>query len=181
MTKKMQQNLIFLVLIFAGLIYVYSKYMIGPLNTKYKTTQQTLAQTEQKLSDMKRRALELPRLQAEMKYLEEEVQGLEKLLPRDKEIPQLIRMITKTAQRFNISVKNIAPAGMVSMSNYDEYPFQIALKGTYHSLARFLTELAQDERILNFRDLTFTGKPPSKEDPDTINVNFTLVAFTFKG
>ena len=177
----MQQNFIFLVLVFAGMLYVYSKYLIGPLNIKHKQAQETLAQTEQKLSDMKRRALELPRLQAEMKYLEDEVKGLEKLLPKDKDMPQLIRMITKTAQRFKISVKNITPGSVTAMSNYDEYPFQISLQGSYHSLAHFLSELAQDERILNFRDLSFSGKAPSKEDPDTINVNFTLVAFTFKG
>jgi type IV pilus assembly protein PilO len=181
MTKKMQQNIIFMALIAFGMFYIYSKLLIGPLDKQYKIAQDSLAQSEQKLTDMKRRALELPRLQAEMAYLEDEVKDLEKLLPKDKDVPQLIRMITKTAQHYKIDIKTIAPATMNQMPNYTEYPFHISMQCSYSSLAHFFSELAQDERILNFRDVNFSGQAPTKEDPDTISVTFTLVAFTFKG
>jgi type IV pilus assembly protein PilO len=180
MTKKLQQQLIFIVLIFAGLSYVYFGYILKPINSRFQDAQTKLREAESKLSEMKLRALELPKLQSEMMYLEQEVSDLEKLLPKEKQIPELIRTITKAAQQFGIKMQNIAPGPEAPQANFSELPFRMILEGNYHSFARFLAELAQGQRIFNYRDLVFTGRTASKEDPNTIMVSFNLIAFIFK-
>jgi type IV pilus assembly protein PilO len=180
MTKKIQQNLILLLLLSGGILFVYLKYLIGPLNAKYDQTVQNIQQTESKLNEMRRRALELPRLQADMKLLEQEVTDLEKLLPRDKEVPELLRTITKSAQRYQLKISVFAPSGISTQANYNEVLFQINLQGTYHALAHFLAELGQQPRILSVRNVNFAATPSTKENMSTVNVTFMLVAYTFK-
>ena len=177
----MQQNLIALGMFFVMLCFVYYKYLLSPLQQKYHDANQKLQSTESKLTEMRRRAMELPKLQAEMKLLEEEVTDLEKRLPKDKEIPELLRTVTKTAQRFQLKISNFAPGGVSAQSNYNEVPFQITLQGTYHALAHFLAEVGQESRILAARNITFAAGQQSKNNEATVSVNFTLIAYTFKG
>jgi len=184
MTKQLQQNLIALAIFFVALCFVYYKYLVTPLKLKFNDSLQQRQQTEERLNEMKRRAMELPKLQAEMKLLEEEVSSLEKLLPKDKEIPNLLRIVTKTAQRYQLKIVNFSPVGMSAQANYNEVPFQMTVQGTYHGLAHFLSELGQESRILSARDIVLsTGQQTAQKggDPVTINASFTLVAYTFKG
>lgn len=180
MTKKMQQHLIVLVLFAAGGIYAYYSYLLGPLKAKYQTSLDTLRTTETRLGEMRRRAQELPKLKAEMALLEKEVTDLEQLLPRDREIPDLLRTITKTAHRYHLKITSLTPSPIVPQNNYNEVPFQITLQGSYHSLAFFLAELGQEPRILSARNIGYTAGPVSKEGT-LVSVTFTLVAYTFKG
>ena len=181
MTKNIQKNLIILVVLIAGLGFGYFNYLIAPLNARYKENLSKLDQIESKLADTKKKALELPKLQADMKNLEMEVADLEKMLPKDKDVPSLIRIITKTAQKYQLSVSNITPGALVSQPNYNEIPFQMTMQGTYHSVAYFLDDIGQESRILSVKNINFVSNNPSKDNPSTVNVNCILVAYTFKG
>ena len=179
----MQQNIIFMVLILGGMLFVYVRLLMTPLNQKYSETRTRLEQTESKLAEMRQRALALPRLQADMKYLEAEVADLEKLLPKEKEVPGLLRTVTKAALSQGIRIVQFNPGAVVSQTNYSELPYQMTVSGNYHSVARFLTDIGQSSRLLSTKNIVFsfmTGGN-TKDTPHTISVTFTLVAYTFKG
>ena len=181
MSKKMQQNLIVLAITFIALVFVYFSYLIAPLKRRYAESSAQLMQTESKLSDMKKRALELPKLQADMALLEQEVEDLGKRLPKEKELPVLLKTMSKTAQKFHLKITSISPMPVSAQSNYNEVPFQIVLSGSYHSLAHFFSELGQESRIFSERNVIFAPGTGGKDNTTTINVNFTLIAYTFKG
>jgi type IV pilus assembly protein PilO len=181
MTKNIQNNLVILVILAAGLSFVYFKYVLTPLNAKYQKNLENLQSVEAKLADTKRKAMELPKLQLNMKNLENEVADLEQLLPREKEVPGLLRIVTKTAQKYQLKISNITPGAVSSQPNYNEIPFQMTIQGTYHALGYFLNEIGQEARILSVKNINYTGTPPSKENSNTISVNCTLIAYTFKG
>jgi type IV pilus assembly protein PilO len=181
MDKKTQQNLVALLIGFMLASFFYYKFLIVPLNVKYSSALNDLKSAQSRLSDMKHRALELPKLQGEMKLLETEVADLEKRLPKDKEIPGLLRTITKTGQRHKLSIITITPSASTNASNYNEVPFLITAQGTYHNLASFFAEIGQDPRILSIKDVNYSAIAATKENTNTVNATFTLVAYTFKG
>ena len=181
MDKKTQQNLIALTIGFVLAIFGYFKFLIAPMDEKFASALTNLQQTQSRLTDMKKRAMELPKLQAEMKQLETEVSDLEKRLPKDKELPGLLRTITKTGQRFQLAIGNITPGGIVAAANYNEVPFQISARGTYHNIANFFAEIGQDSRILSVKDINYSAIAPTRDDPSTVSVSFTLIAYTYKG
>jgi len=181
MTKKMQQKLIMMALFLAGSLFVYRNFLLTPLVLKYKDSRTRLEESQRKLTEMRKRALELPRLQAEMKQLEQEVVELERRLPKDREIPDLLRTLTKIAQHYQLKVTNISPGAIGTQANYYEVPFQITLQGTFHSLGGFLTELGQASRIFSERNMNLNEIVATKENTSTVNATFTLIAYTFKG
>jgi type IV pilus assembly protein PilO len=181
MDKSTQQNLIALLIGFIVVVFLYYKFLIVPLDNKYADSIDNLKQAQGRLTDMKRRALELPKLQSEMKQLESEVSDLEKRLPKDKEIPGLLRTITKTGQRFQLRINTITPGAIVNAATYNEVPFQISAQGTYHNIANFFSEIGQDSRILSIKDVNYTALAPTKDNANTVNIIFTLIAYTFKG
>jgi len=181
MTKNIQNNLAILLALIVGLSFVYFNYMLAPLNARYKDNLSKLQTVESKLAETKHKAMELPKLQLGMKNLENEVADLEQLLPREKEIPGLLRTVTKTAQKYQLKISNITPGNITAQTNYNEIPFQMTIQGTYHSLAYFLNEIGQESRILSVKNINFTGSTPTKENNNTITVTCTLIAYTFKG
>ncbi|MFH1368253.1 MAG: type 4a pilus biogenesis protein PilO [Elusimicrobiota bacterium] len=182
MSKKMQQNLIVLGVCFIAMIFIYYSYLLSPLRKKYADEEKKLADIQLRISEMSQRALELPKLQAEMTFLQQEVEDLGKMLPKDKDVPVLLKTITKISQKYRLKVSNISPQSVVSLANYNEIPFLLTLTGTYHSLAQFLAEIGQESRILNSKNVAFSASgDTSKGAKTTISVNFTLMAYTFKG
>jgi type IV pilus assembly protein PilO len=181
MTKKLKQNLAAVIGMFAALVFVYFNYMLGPLEAKHKESLKKLDDMQAKLVEMKKRALELPLLQAEMVILEQEVSDLEKSLPKDKEIPDLLRIVTKTAQDFQLNITNFSPGNVVPKENYNEVQFNITLTGSYHALALFLAEMGQKPRIFSARNINFIAVPRTKEGGNTVSVTFMFIAYTFKG
>lgn len=181
MTKQMIQNIVVMVLFLVLIAYAGNRYLLGPQKQRYNEAWTKLDQTQKKLAEMKQRALELPRLQADMKILEQEVAELEKLLPREKEIPQLLRSMTKTAQQYQLKITQITPQAVVAQANYNELPFLISVQGTYHSLGFFLADMGQGGRLMSSRNLTIAPLGSSKNGSASITATFVLVAYTFKG
>ena len=181
MTPKIRNNIIIIAALIIAFSFIYFNYLIAPMNAKYKENIKKLNDIETKLADTKRKALELPKLQADMKKLELEVTDLEKMLPKNKELPELIRIITKTAAKYQVKVTNITPGGAIVQPNYNEIPFQMNMQGTYHAIAYFLNDIGQESRILSVRNINFTSNTPSKENPNSVNITCTFLAYTFKG
>jgi type IV pilus assembly protein PilO len=179
MTKEMKQNLMAVGIFIVIVLVVYFKYLINPINKKYAEADEQLSKVESKIVAMKQRARELPKLQREMKLLEAEVTELEKRLPKEKGIQQLLRLVTKDAQAYKINILTFTPNEAAEKANYTEIPFRISVRGSYHSLAQFFADLGQESRIISARNLTMTADSTTKND--TVTASFTIVAYMFKG
>lgn len=181
MTKQVIQNIIVILLFLFLIAYGGNRYLLTPQKMKYDAAWTKLDQTQRKLAEMQQRAQDLPRLRAEKKLLDQEVAELEKLLPLEKEIPQLLRSMTKTAQQYQLKITQITPQAIVPQANYNELPFLISVQGTYHSLGFFLAEMGQGGRLMSSRNLTIAPMEVSKNGAANISATFVLVAYTFKG
>lgn len=181
MTKQVIQNIIVILLFIVLIAYAGNRFLLGPQKVKYNEAWTTLDQTQKKLAEMQQRALDLPRLRAERELLNREVAELEKLLPLEKEIPQLLRSMTKTAQQYQLKITQITPQAVVPQANYNELPFLISVQGTYHSLGLFLADMGQGGRLMSSRNLTIAPIDSTKNGPASISATFVLVAYTFKG
>ncbi len=186
MNKKQQQNLVGLIIIIIGLVYVMQSYVVGPMSSNIKSKSEELARVKQEIQTLKIQSLELPRIKKQLEYLQSEVAELEKFLPREKELPGLLKAITRTASNYQVKIINISPAGSSEKQKYTEHIFNISAQSTYHSLARFIAEISQSGRIISARDINFSpimSAPPAPGSrmSNTISVNFQLVAYTYKG
>ena len=106
---------------------------------------------------------------------------LEKQLPKDRELPALIRVLTHRAESYGITLGSLAPGKPISKGLYDEIPYNVILTTSFHSLGHFLTALGKGDRLFAARNLAFTPTS-SKTDPSkTVNATFQLIAFKYHG
>lgn len=179
--SKDQKTVLLLVLVGLGGGVWFWKYPASQLSQELQTQRVQLAEMEGKIVVAKARAERLDVLQAEKAALEQEVKALEQRLPAAKEVPRLLRLLARDAQKHRIAMSTLSPQTVVSQQYFNEMPFNVTLTTNYHSLARFLSAVGQGERLMGMRNLTLNASS-AKDDPHTtVSVTVTLVAYTFKG
>src|SRR5437763_938059 len=80
------------------ILYAYYSLVYAPLGKIIEQDQLNVASLNQKLDAARLRAGQLSKIQAEMAGLQVDVAQLEKQLPKDRELPSLIRIFTHRAE-----------------------------------------------------------------------------------
>jgi len=177
--KLTNQQKILLVIIGAIVLYIYYNQLFTPLNKKIGNLKREISQKEQRLIDARNKAQRLDQLQAELQASQEELLIAEKKLPRAKEVPLLIRSITKSGREYAIDITNLSPRSPISHQYFQEFHYGMSVVTNYHKLARFFGDICQYERILKVKDISMNGRNPTEDDPSTITTSFTLVTYAY--
>jgi type IV pilus assembly protein PilO len=168
-------------LVTIAILYAYSAYFYGPIHREVLKEQKDIQDLKQSLKVAQERAQQLSKMQQEMASLQVDVAQLEKQLPKDRELPALIRVLTHRAESFGIVLQSLTPGRPVSKGLYDEIPYNVSLTSSFHGLGHFLTTLGKGDRLFAARNLALTPTA-SKTDPSkTINATFQLIAFKYHG
>jgi len=170
--------------VFAGVLvcvifYTYWSLVYSPVDRAIQSERKNAQELNQKLVVAKARAGQLSKVQAEMAGLQIEGAELEKLLPKTRELPSLLRVLTHRAEGNGILLNALRPQRPVSKGLYDEIPYEISATSSLNGLGRFLTAMGKGDRLFAARNLALTTAA-SKADPSkTVNATFTLVAFKY--
>lgn len=176
--KKEQQMLVIIGVGIIFFIYSFFKFIFIPTNIKISQMKKSISEKTAKLEEARLLAENLPKLQQETKMLELEIVELEKKIPKQTDLPSLIKIISRQAQNYGIKINSLVPQVIDSSSpQYKEIPFSISFSGNFHSLGQLLTELAQGERIIASRDLSLTY---SNVKDYTVNGTCIIYAFSLK-
>ena len=178
MTK---QQKIMLGILGAIVFFMFYKYAYGPLDLKLKKVKNELVAKRAKLAVARERANRLSELKTDYELLKVEVEKAEKKLPREKEIPRLLREITDAGRKFKIDIPNFQPRTEEQEKYYLSHPFAMTIVTNYHDLAYFMAEIGQYERILHVRNLSLTPMAQKEgEKLRSISADFQLYTYTFK-
>jgi Tfp pilus assembly protein PilO len=160
--------------------YSYWSLVYTPINKAIETERKNVQELNQKLNAAKLRAGQLSKVQAEMAALQIDVAELEKLLPKGRELPSLLRLFTHRAEANGLTLSSFKPSHAVPKGLYDEVPYDITVTSSLHGIGHFLTAMGKGDRLFAARNLALTAAGSSKTDPSkTVNATFTLVAFKY--
>jgi type IV pilus assembly protein PilO len=180
MSKEQQQQVILAAMAVIGFPYVWWTYLMSPAMDKIKTTRADNQQIEEKVETMKRTAARLGALEKERDALLAEVGKAEKKLPKKKNLEEIIRIVTEESQRQKVFIASFSPAGESPKNYFVEIPFGINFTANFHSLARFLAAMGQQERIMAARNVSISFSAiPTKGH--TVSGSFTLLTYIFRG
>jgi type IV pilus assembly protein PilO len=111
---------------------------------------------EAKLADLQKqiRALEatankLPEFQREVQALEARLETLKRILPPEKEMPDLMRRVQYLAAQSSLQIRKFNPAPPAQKEFYLEVPINLDVEGTYHNLGAFLDRISRMSRLVN--------------------------------
>ena len=100
-------------------------------------------------------------------YREQLVQ-VEGLIPSSEELPDLLDAISAEAQRSGVELALIQPVGASAEQFYTRRTYDLAVRGAYHEVGEFLTEIASLRRIITPINLSVTvmEAAPGQVEPE---------------
>ncbi|KTD82922.1 type 4a pilus biogenesis protein PilO [Legionella waltersii] len=99
-------------------------------------------------------------------------------LPAKNEMPGLLEEISKTGILSGLKFELFAPQPEVVHDFYIELPIKITVVGTYMQLARFLSRVAEMNRIVTLHEFSIAGKTGS--DNKTVSQDELIMNITAK-
>ena len=97
-------------------------------------------------------------------------------LPGKTEVPSLLVDISQTGLAAGLEEELFRPLGEAVREFYAELPIQIRLTGTYHELARFVSDVAALPRIVTLHDVQLSRV----RDSDSTNLKMDVTAKTYR-
>lgn len=186
LTKQQQQILAIVLVVLIGGGYVYFSYLLNPTLKKISERKAKLSDLKQQIEVAERQARRLPQLQAEYAQLQTQMAAIEKQLPTDKDIPGILRTVTREAMDENLYFVSLKPnEPKRDQSNYfDVLEFEVQMTGSMQSLVRFMASLGQQDRIFQFEKLSLSGGSSSGAEASglsILSISFTLKTYAYVG
>jgi type IV pilus assembly protein PilO len=151
-----------------------------PRDEKFLRLQGEYQELEHKYREQKAVADDLATFQANTKKLEEDLRIALTQLPKEKEIPTLLRDIYTLGKKSGIEFKTFQPQAEQKKQLYAELPIKLQITGGYHEIAVFFDRIGKLSRIVNVSDLDITSAQ-NKEKEIVLTVNCTATTFMFLG
>jgi type IV pilus assembly protein PilO len=114
-----------------------------------KNKEARLADLQKQIRALEATANKLPEFQREVQALEARLETLKRILPPEKEMPDLMRRVQYLAAQSSLQIKKFNPAPPVQKDFYQEIPVNLDLEGTYHNLGAFLDRISRMSRLVN--------------------------------
>lgn len=168
-----------LVLIIAPIALFYF-FMYSPNVKKIQglTTQKTNLVAE--IEKAKKAASQLENVKASIAETEALFKETANLLPKDKEIPALLRNISDLGKGAGLDFLSFRPGAEVPKDFYAEIPIDIQINGPYHNMGFFLDQVSKLERIVTVDNIQMGGG--RKEGAEMLlNSSCRLKTYRFTG
>lgn len=73
---------------------------------------------------------------------------LQQLVPTTNEVPALLENVSTAARRVGLDLASVEPMPVLNGEQFDTYRYKLSVKGGYHALAGFLTNVGSLNRII---------------------------------
>ena len=126
-----------------------------------------------------RRLPNLPALERECNEVHQRWELMSEMLPTSKEVASLLTQVTMAGQQSGVEFAIFKPGAPRQEDFYAVYPTQVRVRRRFHAVGRFMAEIANLSRIVNFVDLNFAAADePTRER--TVVAGFTAEAYAFQ-
>ena len=177
---------LFLGLAVCGLFY-WLKF--GDMLDEETTKQATLKTLGEEIRALEVTKNKLSEFRQEVEQRKNRLEVLKRILPADKETPELMKKVQYLATQSNLSIKKFnpmptvtkqfelpptpgakptpppaagKPAAPTNEDTYQEWPINVELEGSYHSLGLFLDRVSRLSRLVNVGNLKLTAQAAPK-------------------
>jgi type IV pilus assembly protein PilO len=177
-TIKMPVRIVILLgtVVLLGVLFIWLIYM--PKSEEIKKTKATIASLQQKLNRAKVRSRSLKKFEMEFAQVDAQFQEALRLLPNEKEIPNLLKTITKLGTDSKLEFRLFRPQKERVRDFYIEIPVSIEVSGNYHDVAIFFDRVGRMERIVNILNVSMK---PVKGLSTNLVTKCNAVTYSFRG
>ncbi len=173
-------RIVVLILLAGGVVAYFHFTSWKPLDQKLASLDSEFETLERKYREQKAIADDLATFQANIKKLEENLRVALTQLPREKEIPSLLRDIYLLGKKSGVDFKTFQSGNETPKKLYAEVPIKLSLTGSYHEVAVFFDRVGKLSRIVNISDISL-GTAQGKDGRQSLSVDCVATTFMFLG
>jgi Tfp pilus assembly protein PilO len=174
LTKEQQNNLVAIGLVSVLAIVAYVKYWAMPVMDNYKKKTAVLEQKKKELSDAREMVSKYSEFLARASEINRKVDFINKRLPKDINIADTIREITKTGTENNINILKFEPGKELNKGDYKEFSIAVTYRSNYRDMGNFLTGIGYLERLTIPSDLKVQRLITETEGEATKNLSVDM-------
>jgi type IV pilus assembly protein PilO len=163
------------IILFGGAFYGLD---FMPKSEEIANAKENVKNLEQKLRMAKARAKNLNKFREENARIKKEFQEALTLLPDKREIPDLLRNISKMGIDSNLEFRLFSPQAENPKDFYMEIPVALEVKGDYRNVVLFFEQIGRMDRIVNILNISMS---PEKPLSTHLITKCTAVTYRFKG
>ena len=130
----------------------------------YDRAQGKEVQLRQTFMTKKALAINLPAYKQQMEEMQQTFGSLLRQLPNTTEVPDLLVDITQAGLGRGLEFVLFKPEKERPRDFYAELPISVNVKGSYHELAQFISDVAALPRIVTFGDITIVSSKNNRLD-----------------
>lgn len=179
MNKKTKNKIIATVVIVGVVCSVFFAVIYPPRQREIARLDSECKKLETKLNMARESLKGFERLQREYDSLLTVWTKMEILLPKEKDIPNLLEDIARVGRRCGVEVVRFKPQPLVSRESYTEMPVIFSVHAGYHQLGGFLSEIGNLPRLLKVRKLHISSYKKEGSADITLQASFVISAYTF--
>ena len=183
---KRDQVLISVAVISVALAGAYGYFMYLPKREELAAIEAHVAtldkKNEQAKVDLASGSVE--KLKAQAVEYEASLRLLQQLVPTTNEVPALLENVSTAARRVGLDLASVEPMPVLAGEQFDTYRYKVSVKGGYHALAGFLTNVGSLNRIvapvaLDLKDATAADKKKArpKNGESTLDTDFQIQTY----
>jgi len=163
-----------------GLMTVaYLFYFRDMLETR-RTLEAEIVQLEMVVAQATAIETQLGQFKRDLAALDVRLQELRRVLPDQKETPDVLRNVQLMAAESNLKIVKFVPQPVAQQAFYVNWPITMEVQGSYRALGSFFEKIGRFVRIVNVDNISIKGIEGSTDPLRTLNSTCTATTFVYR-
>jgi Tfp pilus assembly protein PilO len=164
-----------LAVIIFGLFYMF---YYKPKDQELKNLREERIKVEDEVAELRVKKQQLDKIETEIKRMDALLKDLEAIIPKKKEISDILRRMQQLAYDSRLNITKFIPKGEIDKEFYSEWPITIEITGNYHNLAIFFDRLSRFSRIFNVEEFSIKSLE-NQTEATTLSATWTAKTYIF--
>jgi type IV pilus assembly protein PilO len=183
---KRDQIMISVIVLSVGIAAAYGYFLYMPKREQIASIEQHVDALDLKNNQAKADLANgsVAKMKAQAAEYEASLKVLQQLVPTTNEVPALLENVSTAARRVGLDLASVEPMPVIVGEQFDTYRYKVSVKGGYHALAGFLTNVGSLNRIvapvaLDVKQQSAADKKQArpKEGEATLDTDFQIQTY----
>lgn len=153
-------------------------FSVADAITKIEEHDASIEKQEAELLKLQQQAQHRTQFMREVERLKQRLREAEEQLPKQAEIPKVLRDIDYEAKQAGLRVDRFEPQAEQVQGDFAAVPLKMTVRGNYHEIAVFLDRLSKMPRIVNVTDLNMSA-PTVENKKIVVASSYTATTYRF--
>jgi type IV pilus assembly protein PilO len=184
--SKRDQTMVAVTVLTLMLSGLYGYFMWMPKRDELATIQEHVDALDKKNQQAKADLANgsVAKLRAQAAEYQASLKVLQQLVPTTNEVPALLENVSTAARRVGLDLASVEPMPVLVGEQFDTYRYKLSVKGGYHALAGFLSNVGSLNRIIapvaldvKMQSPVEQKKNPPKDGQSALDTDFQIQTY----